>query len=211
LIGISSIPAVKNAVRTLIPALLGTVLLAVSACDDGGTPSPPAGDPSAGIRWTGFAKDCPAFAGADPGKRSPAAYDGANLFSLRCQYQAAGQPPAIVLNVTVYRAASGGSTAEQLAVDTLEKDRTAPAGTATPAPSEAPGGGPAAPSAAPTVEPVDGLGDSAFARLVPARGVRVYVRSANALIQLDYTDPGDSRKALTTATELTRQALTALV
>jgi hypothetical protein len=206
---------VNIAPRPLIPVLLGTVLLAVSACDDGDPP--PAGGPGAGVHWTGFAKDCPALTGQEPGRRTAAAYDGPTLFSLRCQYRSAdAEQEKIALSVTVYRAASGGSTADQLAVGAMEKDRaTAPetAGVAGSGPSAETGPGGTSggsPSPAAATQPINGLGDSAFARLVPKRGVRVYVRSANALVELDYTDPGDSRKALATATDLTRQALAGL-
>jgi hypothetical protein len=206
---------VNIAPRPLIPVLLGTVLLAVSACDDGDPPRS-AGDPSAGVRWTGFAKDCPAFTGQQPGKRTAAAYNGPTLFSVRCQYRSAdAKQEKIALSVTVYRAASGGSTAEQLAVGALEKDRATAPGTvdvagSSPSAAAGPGAAGGSPSPAAETQPIEGLGDGAFARLVPKRGVRVYARSANALVQLDYTDLGDSRKALATATGLTRQAITAL-
>jgi hypothetical protein len=201
---------VNIAPRPLIPVLLGTVL-AVSACDDGDPPQS-AGDPSAGVHWTGYAKGCPEFAGEEPGKRAAAAYTGPTLYSVRCQYRPAGaKQEKIALSVTVYRAASGGSTAEQLAAGALEKGRATASGTVGvvgSSPSPAVVG--TSPSPAAETQPIEGLGDGAFARLVPKRGVRVYVRSANAMVQLDYTDQGDSRKALATATDLTRQALTGL-
>ncbi|MEU8660059.1 hypothetical protein [Actinoplanes philippinensis] len=191
------------AVRPLVPVLLGTALLTVAACDS--EPPSAAGDPSAAVRWTGFGKDCPALTGAGPGKRAAAPYDGARLFSLRCQYMATGvKQQNVALSVTVYRAASGGSTAEQLAVATMDRDRAADTAVpSAPAPS-------ASPSAPVETEPIKELGDHAFARVVPEMGVRVYARSANALVQLDYTDAGDGRKALTAATDLTRQALAGL-
>ncbi|WP_433789249.1 hypothetical protein [Actinoplanes sp. CA-252034] len=199
----------KIALRHVIPVLLGTALLTVAACDDGDPPSS-AREPGAAARWTGFVKECPVLTGTDPGRRTAAAYDGPNLFSLRCQYVTTEARQKVVLNVTVYRAASGGSTAEQLAVATMEKDRattTVIAGAPSPSVPSLPS---ASPSASAETRPIDELGDSAFARLVPDRGVRVYARSANAVVQLDFTDSRDGRKALTTATDLTRQALTKL-
>ncbi|MEU4161445.1 hypothetical protein [Actinoplanes sp. NPDC026670] len=190
------------AVRPLI--LLGTALLAVSACDNGGTPES-ANTPDAAAKWSGFAKECPALPGQEPGKRSAAAYRSPTLFSVRCQYRTAdNKKEKVALSVTVYRAASGGSTAEQLAIGVMEKDRATATATAQPAVT-----GSTAPAA--STEPLDGLGDNAFARLVPKRGVRVYARSANALVQVDYTDPEGGGEALAEATEITRQALTGLL
>jgi hypothetical protein len=184
---VPSVGAVRNIVRSMIPALLGIVLLTVPACDNG---DPPELVAVPGARWQGFAKGCPVFDGEEPGKRPAPAYDGPALFSVRCQYKVAGtRELKIALSVTVYRAASGGGTVEQLAADTMMRDQ----------------------GSAEDTEALAGLGDSAFTRLVPGRGVRVYVRSGNALVELDYTDPGDGRAALATATGLTRQALTGLL
>ncbi|BEL03458.1 hypothetical protein Q0Z83_016490 [Actinoplanes sichuanensis] len=189
------------AVRPLI--LLGTALLAVSACDDGETPKA-ASTPDAAAKWSGYAKECPLLPGQEPGKRNAAPYRSPTLFSVRCQYRTAdNKQEKVALSVTVYRAASGGGTAEQLAIAVMEKNRATATATARPAVT-----GSTAPTA--STEPIEDLGDNAFARLVPKRGVRVYVRSANALIQVDYTDPEGGKDALTTATELTRQALTGL-
>lgn len=181
--------------------LLGVTLL--TACDSGDPQRQDASpsSSSASVRWQRLAAECPVFAGdaatgLEPMDQAFRPHERDSLYAVGCKYRTVeSRGSKVSLNVTVYRAPTGGQSPEQLAAGELERNRR----------DADLGQGEGA-----TSEPVKGLGDGGFARLVPGRGVRLYVQTANAVVQLDYADPGDSRKALVKATDLTNQTLSVL-
>lgn len=182
--------------------LLGVTLL--SACDSGDPQrqdASPSSSSSSSARWQRLAAECPAFAGdaatgIEPVDQAFRPHDGAIVYTVGCKYRASeSRGSKVALNVTVYRSPVGDRTPEQLAEYEVDRSRR---------------DADAYPTEGAKSEVLKGVGDSAFARLVPGRGVRLYVQTANAMVQLDYSDPGDSRKALAKATELTKQTLSVL-
>ncbi|MDI6100297.1 hypothetical protein QLQ12_16955 [Actinoplanes sp. NEAU-A12] len=190
-------------VRPVIAVTLLSVAL-LSACDSGDSKGPDASSSSSSSakpRWQKLAAECPAFAGdaatgVEPVDKAFRPFNGKKLYAVGCDYRASeSRGWKVMLNVTLYRTPVGERTPDALAARELDRNRRAAEQYATEGAKS---------------EVVTGVGDSAFARLVPGRGVRVYVQTANAMVQLDYADPGDSRKALAKATDLTRQTLSVL-
>jgi hypothetical protein len=199
----ANIPAVIYTVRpAVVVTLLGVTLLA--GCDSGGSQRENVSATSssaAAPRWKKLGSACPAFAGdaatgVAPVEPAFRPFTGPAVYTVSCGYRAVeSRGSKVALNVTVYRRPVGERSPEQLAVQDVDRSRRAADGFTTEGAKS---------------ETVEGVGDSAFARLVPGRGVRLYVQTSNAMVQLDYADPGDSRKALVKATDLAKQSLTVL-
>ncbi|KHD77851.1 hypothetical protein [Actinoplanes utahensis] len=189
-------------------ALLGAALL--TACDSGdppvldstlntGTAAPsPIVATGAPGKWQKLAGECPQIPAAagvlQPGKTSRGTIENSIVLNVQCEYAAIkGKLPKASVNIGIYRIATIEGPADQLAVANLAKNRRV-ADTDPTVP----------------VRTLRGIGDAGFASVFPGKGVRLYAQSSNAVVLLEYADPGDGERSLARAEAYTRDVLAAL-
>lgn len=191
-------------------ALLGAALL--TACDSGdpptldptlntgtGVPSPIVATGAPG-KWQRLAGECPQVPAAAgvlrPGTTSRGTIDNAYVLNVQCEYPAVeGKLPKASVNVGVYRIATIDGSADQLAEANLAKNRR----------DADTGADPKVP-----VRTLRGVGDAGFASVFPGKGVRLYARSSNVVVLLEYADPGDGKRSLARAEAYAADVLAAL-